>query len=309
MICRQSLCRLVTVLTLAAMGTTVAACGASGTTRSTPNISVNPHFGPPSATVSVSGNGIGTSDTNSPQFHFNAARSGFNPDENVISPSNVFRLATAWTDTVSNSVNSSPAVVNGIAYVSAGNGFYAFDAATGTLRWSDPGIFFNQSAPAVVNGVAYAAGVDGRFYAFSTNVRSANCSGTPVTCKPLWTAAIDGAGSVAQPSPAVANGIVYVTAGYNLYAFSASGCSAATCKPLWTAATSRVNGQSPASGQSSPTVVGGCSMSAGSKASTLTAPPVPTGAPAPRKPARRCGSVTPPKREWRIRSSRHRRPW
>ena len=77
----------------------------------------------PSATESVPGNGIGASETNSPQFHFNAARSGVNPYENVISPSNVSRLITAWTDTVSSTVNSSPAVVDGVAYVSASNGF------------------------------------------------------------------------------------------------------------------------------------------------------------------------------------------
>lgn len=253
MVCRRRLYRLMMTLTLA--GITVAACTPPGAIRSatvTPSISLTP-----SATARVSGNGISTSGTNSPQFHFNAAHSGVNPYENVISPSNVSRLVTAWTDTVTNAVNSSPAVVDGVAYVSASNGFYAFNATTGTLLWAAPGIFFDQSSPAVANGVAYAAAVDGHFYAFSTNIGSADCSGVPVTCKPLWTAAIDGAGSIAQSSPAVADGIAYVTAGYNLYAFNARGCSAATCKPLWTAAISPVNGESPASGQSSPAVVGG----------------------------------------------------
>lgn len=197
--------------------------------------------------------------TNSPQFHFNAARTGVNPYENVISRSNVHRLVRAWTDSISNSVNSSPAVVDGVAYVSAGEGFYAFNASTGKRLWSDPGIFFDQSSPAVANGMAYAAAVDGHLYAFSTKVSRAHCSGTPVTCRPLWTAAIEGAGSVAQSSPTVVNGTVYVSAGFSFYAFRASGCSPAhTCKPLWTAAPiPNTGGESPVSGQSSPAVVGG----------------------------------------------------
>jgi outer membrane protein assembly factor BamB len=189
--------------------------------------------------------------TNAPMFHFNAARSGLNPYENVISPSNVSGLAKAWTDTVSSTVGTSPAVVNGVAYVAAQGGFYALNAATGAVLWSDPGIFFGQSSPAVVGGVAYAAGVDGNFYAF----KASGCGAA--TCKPLWTAAIDGAGSVAQSSPTVVGGVAYVSAGYNFYAFSASGCGAATCKPLWIAALSPTNGESPVSGQSSPAVVGG----------------------------------------------------
>src|SRR6185312_2171629 len=80
------------------------------------------------------------------------------------------------------------------------------------------------------------------------------CSGTPKTCAPLWTAAIDGGGTVGQSSPVVAGGVVYVSAGGTLYAFSAAGatgCSGTpkTCTPLWTAAS--VNGES------SPAVAGG----------------------------------------------------
>src|SRR4051794_2139852 len=187
--------------------------------------------------------------TSSPEFHFNAARTGQNQYENVLTPSRVPNLVPAWTDTTSSTVNSSPAVVNGVAYVAASSGFFAFNARSGLLLWSDgnPGPFFNQSSPAVVGGVAYAASVDGNFYAFNAGGCGAR------TCKPLWTAAIDGAGSVAQSSPVVANGKVYVTAGVNLYAFNAKGCGAAVCHPVWKA-TIGANGQSPVSGQSSPTV-------------------------------------------------------
>lgn len=191
--------------------------------------------------------------TNSPEFHFNAARTGQNRYENVLTPSRVPALVPAWTDTTSSTVNSSPAVVNGVAYVTASSGFFAFNAKSGTPLWSDgnPGPFFDQSSPAVVGGVAYAASVDGNFYAFNAGGCGAR------TCKPLWTAAIDGAGTVAQSSPVVANGKVYVSAGVNLYAFNAKGCGAAVCHPVWKATISPTNGQSPVSGQSSPTIVGG----------------------------------------------------
>jgi serine/threonine-protein kinase len=190
--------------------------------------------------------------TNSPQFRFNAALSGANPYENTINTTNVSSLTHAWTDNLSNSVNSSPAVAGGVVYAAASGGFYAFNATNGLRLWSDPGASFNQSSPAVSGGVAYAAGVDGKFYAF----KASGCGGA-TTCQPQWTATIDGAGSVAQSSPTVAGGFVYVSAGYNFYAFKAAGCGAATCKPAWTAAISPSNGESPVSGQSSPAVVGG----------------------------------------------------
>jgi outer membrane protein assembly factor BamB len=195
--------------------------------------------------------------TNYPQFHFNVDHTGLNPYENVINTSNVSKLTRAWTDTTSSTVGNSPAVVNGVAYVAGDNGLHAYNASSGRELWAAPGIFFDQSSPAVANGQVYAASVDGNFYAFATKISSAHCSGTPVTCTPLWTSPIDGAGSGAQSSPTVSGGFVYVSAGYNFYAFKASGCSAATCHPLWTAAVSPSNGESPVSGASSPAVVGG----------------------------------------------------
>jgi hypothetical protein len=87
--------------------------------------------------------------------------------------------------------------------------------------------------------VVYVGSLDGELYAFSAS-GTTNCSGTPTTCTPLWTAAAAvGVGGV--PTPAIANGVVYVSSGaQKLYAFSASGttnCSGTptTCTPLWTA--------------------------------------------------------------------------
>jgi outer membrane protein assembly factor BamB len=59
------------------------------------------------------------------------------------------------------------------------------------------------------------------------------CGDPSLTCRPLWRADLDGAGS-----PVVANGVVYVTGlrGQTLYAFATDcGSKGTRCSPLWTA--------------------------------------------------------------------------
>jgi peptidoglycan/xylan/chitin deacetylase (PgdA/CDA1 family) len=85
------------------------------------------------------------------------------------------------------------------------------------------------SSPAVSGGVEYVGSSDDKLYAFDA-AGATNCSGSPKTCAPLWTAAAGGSGS-----PAVANGAVFTGVG----AFDAAGstnCSGSpkTCQPLWT---------------------------------------------------------------------------
>ena len=63
-----------------------------------------------------------------------------------------------------------------------------------------------MSSPAVVNGVAYVGSEDGKLYALDAGGNT-NCSGTPKTCAPLWTAST---GGTIYSSPTVANGIVYI---------------------------------------------------------------------------------------------------
>ena len=70
--------------------------------------------------------------TNWAQYGYGPARTGYNPDENVLSASAVPRLALAWRFSTGNEVFSSPAVVNGVAYLGSLNGaVYALNAATG----------------------------------------------------------------------------------------------------------------------------------------------------------------------------------
>ena len=188
-----------------------------------------------------------TVQTNWAQFAFDAANSGFNPFENVIDISNVSRLATAWTGATGRSIASSPAVVNGVAYVGSDDGLYAFDAAGGTNcsaprtcqpLWTGATGAIIGSSPAVSKGAVYVGSTDGKLYAFDA-AGVANCSGTPKTCAPLWTSDDE---HIYGSSPSVADGLVYIgggAQGSKLYAFDAAGvtnCSGTpkTCTPMWT---------------------------------------------------------------------------
>jgi outer membrane protein assembly factor BamB len=195
--------------------------------------------------------------TNWPRFHFGLANSGFNPYENVIGTSNVSGLVTAWTaplEAGKYTSDTSPVVANGIVYVgSSAEKLYAFKATPGSKCSGTPltcrplwtatfgdGQSASNASPVVADGVVYINSGDGNLYAFSAP-GTANCSGVPKVCEPLWTGKGGGGGSLT--SVAVARGVVYTgDSGGNLSAFSASGtanCSGTpkTCSPIWTART------------------------------------------------------------------------
>ena len=141
-----------------------------------------------------------------------------------------------WTDVTGGGVDSSPVIASGVLYVDANDHeLYAFDAAGTGRLWtaSTDGV---GGSPAVANGVVYVGSDDHKLYAFDA-AGSTNCSGSPKTCAPLWTATT---GDQVLSSPAVAYGVVYVGSNdHKLYAFDAAGstnCSGSpkTCAPLWT---------------------------------------------------------------------------
>ena len=98
----------------------------------------------------------------------------------MISPGNVSSLVTAWTGAIgSGSTSSSPAVVNGTAYIGSDDGtLYAFDASgttgcsgvpkTCSPLWTARGGFV-ESSPAVVQGVVYVGSLSGNLYAFDAS--------------------------------------------------------------------------------------------------------------------------------------------
>ncbi len=146
---------------------------------------------------------------------------------------------------------SSPTVVDGTVYLGSSDGtVYAFDAtgATNCTTQNDDTVCTAlrtyaaggpvATSPAVVGGVLYVtAGPAGRtLYAFDAT-GATNCSGTPTSCAPLWSADLGGVAS----DPTIAGGRVYVGAGDGtVSAFDAAGVTNCTgspvvCTPLWTA--------------------------------------------------------------------------
>ena len=114
-----------------------------------------------------------------PMFRFDASHSGSSPSENKITPANVGGLHELFTARVQGLMRTSPVVANGVVYMTTDLGVQAERGDnSGTLYAFD------------------AAGVT-------------NCSGTPNTCAPLWSA--EGIGGMA--TPAVANGVVYIGTG------------------------------------------------------------------------------------------------
>jgi len=71
-----------------------------------------------------------------------------------------------WKFHTGGRVISSPAVVNGVAYVGSTDGnLYAIDAGTGTLKWKFETKSWEVSSPAVASGVVYFVSYDGHLYA------------------------------------------------------------------------------------------------------------------------------------------------
>jgi outer membrane protein assembly factor BamB len=192
-----------------------------------------------------------------PHFRFDTRHTGFQPFETQIGLHNVSMLRLTWEDQLGNFVSSSPAIVDGVAYVASSDGrLWAVDAdgcgqqiCTEPL-WTGVGIGQALDSPAVAGGMVYIGSQtsfssnDGKLNAF----RADGC-GHP-TCEPEWQG-LAGKESILDSSPAVASGTVFVGS-YDgaLYAFDADGCGQRRCPALWKATTGGPI-------ESSPTVVNG----------------------------------------------------
>jgi outer membrane protein assembly factor BamB len=152
--------------------------------------------------------------TNWSKFHFDAANTGFNPFENVLSASNVSGLVEKWSTPTAPGTAPDPAVSGGIVYVAPADGIVrALDPADGSLIWSyDTGGKMPWGyAPSVFGGAVYAANDAGDVVALAIG-----------TGQKIWSVDL---GTFAQGN-SVANGTVYVTAydgiSRKLYALSGS---------------------------------------------------------------------------------------
>ena len=172
---------------------------------------------------------------------------GVNSYETKLSLGNVSSLELKWVG--NNGFNSSPAVVDGVLYVSNG-GLHAYpancrdDGGTCSPLWHADSSYADWSSPAVSRGVVYIQGVGGLF------AYEVGCRNDGGLCSPLWS---DLSSDAAYTSPTVADGRLYVvtSSGY-LKAYDTTTCatSGGTCSPVWIAP---LNGEA----HSSPAVADG----------------------------------------------------
>jgi outer membrane protein assembly factor BamB len=200
------------------------------------------------------------------QFGGNAAGTRATGD-NGITPASVPTLTPSLTGTTGGSIFSTPAVAFGVGFVTSDDGkLDAFDATgvtncsgvpnTCTPLWTatiEPAGAIGvsgtiSSSPAIAGGIVFVGSTNGKLYAFDANGVT-NCSGSPKTCTPLWTATTGGA---IYSSPTVSGNTLYIgSTDGKLYAFDATGatnCSGSpkVCTPLWTATTGGVVEDTPA---------------------------------------------------------------
>lgn len=129
-----------------------------------------------------------------------------------------------WNYTTGATVGSSPAVVDGIVYVSSNDGsVYALNANNGTKLWNYTinsavnNTIVSTSSPAVVNGVVYVGSTNESVYALNA-----------ANGKKIWSYTADAPET--QPievplfvsSPAVVGDVVYIGLGDNIYALNAT---------------------------------------------------------------------------------------
>ena len=176
------------------------------------------------------------------QFRFGAAHTGFNPFERTLSAGNVGGLHVKWSVPSSGENLSPPAVANGTVYQGSRGALAAFDAQTGTQRWSVP---VDARFPAVSDGLVLACVFPLGLSAFDARTGSpvwsqpANCSGTGPTVTrqvvyaftgvgpanmriaafrassgaPLWTSTCPADKAPGGGAPTIAHGQAYVLCG------------------------------------------------------------------------------------------------
>jgi hypothetical protein len=189
-----------------------------------------------------------TTQANWPEWEYDAAHSGFNPNEKTLSPSNIFQLTLDWEFTSKASFVSSPIVANGVVYYIEGLYLYGRDALTGARKMTK--LVRNQpnfTSLSFSNGLLYIGISQGLIAINATTSRTVwqftgsvftdpvvagnfvyfiGGNGGELTLYGLnaATGAIQWSYTYTQQgvaTPAVANGIVYLTTGNSLYALNA----------------------------------------------------------------------------------------
>ncbi|MBV9711125.1 MAG: PQQ-like beta-propeller repeat protein, partial [Ktedonobacteraceae bacterium] len=170
-------------------------------------------------------------------FGYNALHTHLNPNEHTLGTGNVGAITQAWHFTTGAAIDSSPAIVNGVAYIgSTDNNLYAVNTTTGAALWHFTAGSMATMSPAVVNGIVYFGSDNGTFYALRAR-----------TGRLLWSRFITSRGVAS--SPTVVGGVVYFAGGDQyIYALRAT-----TGAVIWKSFTGPDQGVF----DSSPAVVGG----------------------------------------------------
>lgn len=126
--------------------------------------------------------------------------------------------ATKWVANTSFYGVNGLALADGNIYASvigdgvSGDGVYAFDEATGVLKWYDQ-VAMGESAPAVANGVVYV-GASTTAYVYAFDAWTGAVLATPGIC-----------GTEPYTSPTVAQGVVYTGCGPQIVAYHLPGAT------------------------------------------------------------------------------------
>jgi outer membrane protein assembly factor BamB len=135
------------------------------------------------------------------QFQFDAAHTGYNPNEHALSAGNVDRLSKVWSVKTGAPIDGSLAVGDGLVFVGSDDGrLRAFRAWTGQKVWSAR----LEGSSKLVASPAFA---DRRVFAYtSSNLLAAFRSADG---HPLWKTAVGISEGAFPSSPTVAGDTVY----------------------------------------------------------------------------------------------------
>ena len=112
-----------------------------------------------------------TVETDWTQGRYDPGNSGFNPYENVLSPTSVTGLHHRWN--YPSAISTDPTIADGIVYFGDATSYeYALDAKTGQVLWQ----FYNAggsiiSSSAIADGIVYFSGFD---YIYALDARTGN---------------------------------------------------------------------------------------------------------------------------------------
>ena len=129
---------------------------------------------------------------------------------NCTGPASARVCSPLWSTPIATAYMT-PAISNGMIYAAGYQSYLnVLNASTGALLWSsDQNAIGQWSTPTVANGVVYTSDFFGSLRAYSAT-KTASCTGTVPVCLPLWTSTQT---HIAQSTPVVVDGTVYVTSG------------------------------------------------------------------------------------------------